>query len=87
MDGWFRHGCGRGAMSGGHTWGVWRALSQEASHVTSGSLLGLMNLILGEGKQLKGLWALGLRLESAGCAVHGPSPWEVLRWWEKAAEL
>lgn len=49
--------------------------------------LELMNLILGEGKQLKGLWALGLRLESAGCAVHGPSPWEVLRWWEKAAEL
>lgn len=47
----------------------------------------LMNLILGEGKQLKGLWALGLRLESAGYAVHGPSPWEVLRWWEKAAEL
>ena len=29
MDGWFRHGCGRGAMSGGHNWGVWRALSQE----------------------------------------------------------
>lgn len=49
--------------------------------------LELMNLILGEGEQLKGLWALGLRLESAGYAVHGPSPWEVLRWWEKAAEL
>lgn len=49
--------------------------------------LELMNLILGEGKQLKGLWALGLRLESADCAVHGPGPWEVLRWCEKAAEL
>ena len=49
--------------------------------------LELMNLNLGERKQLKWLWALGLRLESAGCAVHGPSTWEVLRWWEKAAEL
>lgn len=28
-------------MSGEHNWGVWRALSQEASHVTSGSLLGV----------------------------------------------
>ena len=42
--------------------------------------LELMKLTLGEGKQLKRLWALGLRLESVGCAVHGPSPWEVLRW-------
>lgn len=41
MDGWFRHGYGRGAVSGEHHWGVWRALSQEASHVTSGSLLGV----------------------------------------------
>lgn len=41
VDGWFRHGCGRGAVSEEHHWEVWRALNQEASHVTSGSLLGV----------------------------------------------
>ena len=35
--------------------------------------LELMNLNLGERKQLKGLWALGLRLESAGCPLNPSS--------------